>query len=422
MLALAVVELFVFARLSLDHFDLEQAVNPGIKQFLEQHPGDYRIANLDYPNTALSLRAQEVWGYEPGVVLRYAELLAFTDGLRPDQAVMLTTSHNAVGLDNPLLNLLRCRFLFDMEDGYLAIHERTNYLPHVLFVQRCRVLRNRGQIFSTLTNAAFNPRQEVILETPPDPAPVVSSKPGSVRLTDASTDFLDIEADLPSAAILLIPDVYAKGWRARGLPGSSQSHYQVQPGDWCLRAIPLAAGHHHLRLEYAPLGFRVGRWVSLIFLPVFLVLLALTVRRFIRRGGLALGWTSLRRQAGAWPGSGRPWWRRQAKRKVLREGGFNLRSRVVCLPGAPCLSAEGGSGLPELWRHAGAVAWPAPPAGLECSEAGDALAASPLAPVGACARNPCRARGPGAPANWLLEAIEAALSRSALPRAGVVCP
>ena len=286
LLGLALVELFVFARRSLDHFDLREAVDPAIRSFLEQHPGDYRIANLYYPNSALSLHAQDVWGYEPGVVLRYAQLLAYARDLAPDQAVLLTTLDNVFSLKHPLLSLLRCRFLFAAQDGQLAVYERTNYLPHVLLVQRCRVLATRDQIFATLTNAAFDPKQEVILETPPEPAPVVSPDPGKVSLTDVATDCLTIEAELRSAAILLIPDVYAKGWRARGLPGSAQSHYRVQPADWCLRAIPLAAGHHRLRLEYAPLGFRLGRWVSLISLPLFLVLLAATIRRFVRGGGL----------------------------------------------------------------------------------------------------------------------------------------
>ena len=70
----------------------------------------------------------------------------------------------------------------------------------------------------------------------------------------------------------------------------------MQPGDWCLRAIPLAAGHHRLRLEYAPLGFRLGRWVSLTFLLVFCSLVVMTVRRFIRRGGLERARASLRMQ------------------------------------------------------------------------------------------------------------------------------
>jgi tetratricopeptide (TPR) repeat protein len=285
LLALAVVELFVFARLSVDHFGLEEAVDPAIKGFLEQHPGDYRIANLEYPNTALSLRAQDVWGYEPGVVLRYAQLLAVARGLRPDEADFLPGVDDVFSPEHPLLTQLRCRFLFTRQAGHLAIYERTNYLPHLLLVQRCRVLRDQGQIFSALTNSAFNPAQEVILETPPDPLPVVTSDAGTVRLTDSSTDYLNIQADLRSPAILLIPDVYAKGWRARGLPGSSQSRYRVQPGNWCFRAIPLAAGHHRLCVEYAPLGFRLGRWVSLASLPVFLILVALTLFRFVRREG-----------------------------------------------------------------------------------------------------------------------------------------
>ena len=285
LLVLAVAELFVFARLSLDYFDLDQAtVDPAMKQFLQRRSEDYRIANLDYPNAALSLRVQELWGYEPGVVLRYAQLLAFVRGLHPDQAVLLTTSDNPFRLDHPLLSMLRCRFLFIPEKGILAIHERTNYLPHVLLVQRCRVLTDRDQIFSAVTNAAFDPSQEVILETAPDPLPVVSTETGTVKLVESSTDYLTIEADLPAPKILLVPDVYAKGWRAQALPGSAQTRYSVQPANWCLRAIPLAAGHHRLRLEYAPLGFRVGRWVSIGAVAVYFVLLGVIGCRFVRSG------------------------------------------------------------------------------------------------------------------------------------------
>ncbi|MEI8040593.1 MAG: tetratricopeptide repeat protein [Verrucomicrobiota bacterium] len=338
LLLLAVVELLAFGRLSLDHFDLQESVNPAIKAFLAEHPGDYRIANLDYPNTALSFCAQDVWGYEPGIVLRYAQLLAFAQGLPADEAVKLTTTHNVFWPDHPLLEMLRCRFLFHEQGGKLAVYERTNYLPHVLLVQRCRILKDRDQILSTLTNADFNPRSEIILEIAPDPAPVVSAAAGSVRLTDSSTDELTIEADLPSPNILLVPDVYAEGWRARGLPGSAQSRYRIQPGNWCLRAIPLAAGHHHLRLEYAPPGFRLGRWISLIFLPVYLCLIALTVRRIARLGWFQRAWASPRMSQGSRSSlSAAPDGSLKNKRWFTEEGWFQI-AVVTCLAGAVLLA------------------------------------------------------------------------------------
>jgi uncharacterized membrane protein YfhO len=50
------------------------------------------------------------------------------------------------------------------------------------------------------------------------------------------------------------------------------------PANYCLQAVPLQAGHHLLRLEYSPLGFRVGRFVSLTSLAGFLLLLAWVVK------------------------------------------------------------------------------------------------------------------------------------------------
>src|ERR1039457_3301383 len=98
---------------------------------------------------------------------------------------------------------------------------------------------------------------------------------GTVSLLESSTDYLTLEADVQSPSILLVTDTYAKGWRARPLAGTVQSLYRVLPADYCLRAIPLAVGHHHLRLEYRPAGFVIGKWVSIVSLVVFVGLLAL---------------------------------------------------------------------------------------------------------------------------------------------------
>ena len=75
-----------------------------------------------------------------------------------------------------------------------------------------------------------------------------------------------IEADLPDPAVLVVTDTYSDGWKARSLlgPGESggQAVYNVMPADHCIRAIPLAAGHHRLLLEYRPAAFLIGAWVS----------------------------------------------------------------------------------------------------------------------------------------------------------------
>jgi hypothetical protein len=111
---------------------------------------------------------------------------------------------------------------------------------------------------------SFDPRKEVILERPPDPAPVAGQSQGEAKIVREGTDFMDIEADLPNPSILLVTDAWADGWRAVPLEGSSQSHYKLVRADYALRGVALAPGHHHLRIEYAPPLFYVGVLLSLL--------------------------------------------------------------------------------------------------------------------------------------------------------------
>jgi len=189
---------------------------------------------------------------------RYAELMAQTQGRAPDAASQyLSFSH-----DHPLYAMLRLRsVLVPGKDG-ITVYAATNGMSRVQLISRCRVVAQRDALFAALTNAAFNPREEVLLETAPQPEPQLSRDPGTVRLLDSSTDHLTLEAEVKSPCLLLVTDTYAKGWRACGLPGSAQAAYEVMPANYCLRAVPLAAGNHRLRLEYSPLGFRAGRWIS----------------------------------------------------------------------------------------------------------------------------------------------------------------
>jgi hypothetical protein len=275
LVVLGTVELFWFAHGSLDTCALSETVDSGMRQFLQEHPGDYRIINVANPNTAMLLGAQNIWGYDPGVVRRYAELIHFTQGKDPE----LATYSAVVSQYHPLYAMLRCRFQFALAMGRVVISEATNAMPRLQLVSRCRVMPRRDDIFTALTNAAFNPREEVILETAPDPEPRAAANAGTVSLLESSTDYLTLEADVQSPSILLVTDTYAKGWRARPLAGTVQSTYHVLPANYCLRAIPLAAGHHHLRLEYRPAGFVIGMWVSIVSLVVFIGLLALWGRK-----------------------------------------------------------------------------------------------------------------------------------------------
>ena len=72
-----------------------------------------------------------------------------------------------------------------------------------------------------------------------------------------------IEAHLSAPAILLVTDGWSKDWRAEAVGGTARQHYHVMPANYVLRAIPLQAGDHRIRLEYRPAAFVIGKWISL---------------------------------------------------------------------------------------------------------------------------------------------------------------
>jgi len=266
---LAALEMFIFARSNRPTFDLAETQLPDLEQFYEANPGDYRVSLPPNPNSALNTGAQDIWGHDPGVLKRYAEFMTFTQGKNPESA----SQYLELSRIHPLFGMLRGRYVFFSEGGREGFEEIPSPLSHLELIQDWVLIGERDRIFSTMNNSSFDPRQLVILETAPDPAPVKTDRPGTATITEKGTDYLVVEARLSAPAILLITDSYSKGWRAVALPGSVQQDYDLLPANYTLRAVPLGAGNHHLRIEYAPAGYRIGKWISVVSLSLYAAIL-----------------------------------------------------------------------------------------------------------------------------------------------------
>lgn len=269
-LVLGVLEMFWFAHSARPTFDSASVIDRDEKSSLDEHPGDYRIINRFNPNSAMSIGVLEMWGYDASVVRRYAEFVAWSQGEAPDKA---TQDVNFKWVD-PLFSMLRLRYvLLPGPTEFQMLDVETAPLPRVHLVSKYRVAKNRDAVFIALRSSDFDPRAEVILETEPNPTPVPTEAVGHAQIIAASTDSLTIEADTEQPAILLITDVFTPSWVAVSLPGSVQSNYKLQPANYVLRAVPLMAGHHRLRVEYLSAAFAVGKWISLSASMVFLAVL-----------------------------------------------------------------------------------------------------------------------------------------------------
>jgi hypothetical protein len=251
------------------------------RAFFAQNPGDYRVLDLvrrhSGADNGFRAGAPDLWGDDPLVSRRYSEFISWTQHLDPDQAQQNVAEFTALP---PIYAMLRCRYVIRVDDGKLGVFEGAPHpMPQAQLISGYRLESGRDALFQAMAAPAFDPRRTVLLESEPAPRPVPSANPGMVRVANPSPDEIVVDAEVASPALLLITDPYSRDWRAVALAGSSQRHYDLLPANYILRAVPLAAGHHHLAIEYAPPSFRLGAGCSLGALALWLGAAAKSRRR-----------------------------------------------------------------------------------------------------------------------------------------------
>jgi hypothetical protein len=300
LIVLGVLEMTFFARGAMDSFDPDALVPPEmVERFVSRLSKDDRILNMVHPNVAMLIGANDAWGSDPSVTRRYAEFVAWTQGLDPNDA----TQDVPVTTVSPLLFMTRLRYVLAPEGNRLSIKSANAYglkapLPRVLVAPAWRVLPGRDAIFAAMLGKGFAPWREALLEHDPglggaSAPPPPGALAGSARVVAETTDSLTIEAETPTPAILTITDAWAQSWRARALPGSSQASYRLIPTDYWMRGVPLAPGRHKLIVEYAPRAFVVGAWISALALIGYGAAWIVALRRMRREEAVSLSTVTL---------------------------------------------------------------------------------------------------------------------------------
>ena len=255
------LEMAWFAHTNLTTARLDDLAPQEFRDFIAAHPGDYRMLDPARPYDNYFLGVSDLWGCDPFVLKRYAEFIQFSQGGDPDGAGQYVEFGNIP----KAFGLVRFGVAFmpvPAKPGDFHIYHNTHPLPRALLISNYQVLPGRDAILPALLKPDFDPVKIVYLETEPAPRPQANAASGTVQVSDITSDSLTIEADTPTPTLLLITDLYSRDWRARALNGSTQTHYDILPADYIVRAIPLQAGHHHLIVEYAPPSFRTGLLIS----------------------------------------------------------------------------------------------------------------------------------------------------------------
>lgn len=262
-------ELAFFAARSVTTFEPLSDVAPPVRDALRRVPPEERVLDPDRTtaNSGPLLGVSEVGGYDPLAPRRYGQAFRWFDGRDPDGFIGSFEVHRP----SPLLPLLRCRTVLLPEQDGGVVRLPGTPMPQVSLVGSWKLSSSRDEAFRMLADPAFDPRATVLLERAPTPEPEPAGARGSVRVIAQRTDEIEIEADVPAPALLLVTDAYDDGWRAEPIGAGPQPHYEVLAADWLVRAVPLAAGRHRLRMEYRPRGWKLGVAVSLASLVAWLV-------------------------------------------------------------------------------------------------------------------------------------------------------
>jgi len=271
----AILEVLIFARLSVISFVPEVIGHPPLAQYFSSIKGDARILNLWAPNSALAYRTFDIWGYDPGIPRRYAELIAFTQGINPRQASQYINFRHY----HPLLKMLRLRYVILPGRGNLEIREFPAAMNRLHLITNWQTASSANEIFMAMGKPEFDPEKTVILEKTPSISGNSCPTPGSARILSSSTDELTIAAKLTCPAILLITDNYAQGWQVEPIDKGSPNNYEITRANYTLMAIPLTKGNHIFKATYKPGSFRVGFFVSFASCVSFIALFGFWVRQ-----------------------------------------------------------------------------------------------------------------------------------------------
>jgi hypothetical protein len=280
---LVALEMLIFAWRSTATMSIEQTMPDEWQQAMARGPVDARVLTLDMEdeNAGMCFGFDNLWGYDPGVLKRYAELIYATQGIDPNEAGQYPPFRDR--LDVQLFPMLRCALLVRRQVP-MTIQVPVAPLPTALLVRNYMTITDRNALLTALRSSTFDPKSTVLLESQPDPPPQKGSTIGGVEILSRTTDTLELKAQLDTPALFLVTNNYAQGWRARPMePNTSQKSYTLMPANWALQAIPLAAGNHHLLLEYRPSSFVVGKWVSILSLVGLTVISALLLMKSRRR-------------------------------------------------------------------------------------------------------------------------------------------
>jgi hypothetical protein len=144
----------------------------------------------------------------------------------------------------------------ELDGGELLVWE-IPHRPWALFAPSARDATSREAAGAMLAEELQAGRPTVVVETSAGP-PALST--GRVLAIQRGTEEVVIDAESEGAALLVVNDAWAPGWRA-SIDGV-ESEVEVMPADVLVRAVRWPAGRHRVVMRYEVPGLATGQLIS----------------------------------------------------------------------------------------------------------------------------------------------------------------
>jgi hypothetical protein len=164
-----------------------------------------------------------------------------------------------------------------VHSGDVKIYQNLVLLPRAFVVHRASVVRDEDAALAILSDPAFDPARQAIL----DGGPELDAGAGvsSVELLAYEPERIRIQVALDTPGYLLLTDTFYPGWVAEvdGQPAS------LRRANLYFRAVALEAGEHQVSLRFEPDSVRWGLGVGLASWLIWGLAFAVVAARIGRR-------------------------------------------------------------------------------------------------------------------------------------------
>lgn len=164
------------------------------------------------------------------------------------------------------------------EAGF-KIYENMDYLPRHYMVYDYKVIKKPDAVVNSLLDKAFHPGRTVLLESEPEGISR-DTGPGSfnVWITGYRNNSSELKVATEKDGVLVISESWYPGWKVF-VDGKEE---KLLKADLVLKAVPLRAGEHIVRLVYSPALFKIGAAITMTGLALSIVFLIVRYRKGIR--------------------------------------------------------------------------------------------------------------------------------------------